>query len=47
MTLFMSILHLAPKTIKELFAKIYDWNDKEICVNTKLNPNILNYTDWI
>lgn len=41
------LLKLAPKTIELVRNLLYSWKEKEIDINTKSNPDLPGYTNWI
>lgn len=43
----MKALKMAPQTVKLIIKSIFCWKEKKIDVNTKHNPDLPEYTDWI
>lgn len=43
----MRTLKMAPQTVKLVIKNIFCWKEKEININTKTNPDLPGYTDWI
>lgn len=46
-TALMRVLKIAPQTINLIRKMIYLWKENEIDINTKPNPDLPGYTDWI
>lgn len=45
--LLAKLLKLAPKTIELVRNLLYIWKDKEIELDSKDNPDLPEYTEWI